>query len=136
LAGPAARAHRPVVAALTRVALDGPTCDRLELGPQASVNNSQLTTAYTVTVDLPGVEVSKIETSLDGRTLTVSAETESVKEDTEKVEGDAEFIRRERHVGRFQRNIVFEKPVRAEGISQNLEEGVLKITVPKAKTEK
>lgn len=33
------------------VALSGAVCDRLKLGPQTSVNTSQRTTAYTVTVD-------------------------------------------------------------------------------------
>ncbi|MEM9882669.1 MAG: 3,4-dihydroxy-2-butanone-4-phosphate synthase [Planctomycetota bacterium] len=33
------------------VALDGPTCDRLDLPPQAAVNTTQRGTAYTVTVD-------------------------------------------------------------------------------------
>lgn len=33
------------------VALDGDTCDRLELAPQAPVNTAQLSTAFTVTVD-------------------------------------------------------------------------------------
>ncbi|QQE13386.1 3,4-dihydroxy-2-butanone-4-phosphate synthase [Planctomycetota bacterium] len=33
------------------VALSGEVCDRLDLGPLTSVNTSQLTTAYTVTVD-------------------------------------------------------------------------------------
>lgn len=33
------------------VALDGPTCDRLDLQPQTAVNTTQRGTAYTVTVD-------------------------------------------------------------------------------------
>ncbi len=33
------------------VALDGGTCDRLELGPQSAVNTSQRSTGYTITVD-------------------------------------------------------------------------------------
>ncbi len=33
------------------VALDGEICDRLELSPQSGTNSSQMTTAYTVTVD-------------------------------------------------------------------------------------
>jgi HSP20 family protein len=91
--------------------------------------------SYIVTVDLPGVEGGKIETSLDERTLTVTAETEVVSEERDDESSSDTFVRRERHFGRFQRSIVFDKPVRSEGMRQSYEDGVLEIQLPKVDVE-
>lgn len=99
------------------------------LRPRIDVEESE--GAYIVTVDLPGVEASRIETELNDRTLTITAETEVVSE----TEEEGEFIRRERHAGRFQRSIVFETPVEPEGMQQSFKDGVLEIHVPKAEVE-
>jgi len=59
------------------VALDGPTCDRLDLAPQTAVNTTQRGTAYTVTVDA---------TARFGLTTGVSAEDRA---QTIRILGDA-----------------------------------------------
>ncbi len=53
------------------VALDGQTCDRLELSPQSPVNTAQLGTAFTVTVDAcPALGVSTGVSATD-RSITI-----------------------------------------------------------------
>ena len=62
------------------VALDGDTCDRLELPPQAAVNTTQNQTAYTLTVDAAArlgltTGVSTADRALTVRTLADSSAT-------------------------------------------------------------
>ena len=53
------------------VALDGPTCDRLELPPQHAVNTTQRGTAYTVTVDAAALHGVTTGVSAADRSATV-----------------------------------------------------------------
>jgi len=84
---------------------------------------------YIVRFDLPGMDKAKIDVKLEDRTLTVSGARE---EKIEKREG-GKILRRERRMGRFERSITLPGPVKAEGMKAEYKNGVLIVTIPKAR---
>lgn len=83
--------------------------------------------AYVVTTPVAGVDPEHIDVKLDDDVLTISAE---VNEET--TQDGARALIRERRYGKFSRSIRFGLPVNGEGIEADYNNGVLKITVPKA----
>jgi HSP20 family protein len=98
------------------------------ISPRTDVSESAK--AYDVTVDLPGADNSQIEVTLKGQTLTVRATTESETEN-ETIKNGSKTLRRERQVGRFERSITFENPLKPTGMTQTYENGVLHVRVLK-----
>jgi HSP20 family protein len=86
--------------------------------------------AYVVTLDLPGVDKSKIDLSVEGNdTLRLSAVR------TEQVETkDEHFFRRERRLGQVMREIELPGPVKKTDIKAKYENGVLTVTAQKDQT--
>ena len=84
---------------------------------------------YVVTMDLPGADKSKINVNVRDRVLTISGESSS---ETEKKDGDR-FIRHERRSGQFQRIVPLPGPVDADKVQAKHENGILTVTIPKAK---
>lgn len=81
--------------------------------------------SYLVEAEIPGVQKEEISLSLDDGKLNISVNKEENKEETNK-----NYIHRERRISSMSRNI-FLKDADAEGIKAKLEDGVLKIEVPK-----
>lgn len=81
---------------------------------------------YFVEAELPGVDRDNIEISLHDDVLTISAKKEENKENK-----DGKYIRRERFSGSVSRSFYVEN-VDEDKISAKLEDGVLKIELPKA----
>lgn len=87
--------------------------------------------AYTVAVDIPGVDKKDIALDYtDEGTLTVSVTRAGEKEEQQKG-----FLRRERSVGRSSR-AYYLPGVRREGIAAKYESGVLTVTLPKGGEQK
>jgi HSP20 family protein len=84
-----------------------------------------------VKAELPGLKKEDIEISLHDGSLTLSGE----RKQEEKHEG-AEVYRSERWVGRFHRSISLPCSVEADKIKATYNEGVLKVTLPKAEEAK
>ena len=84
-----------------------------------------------VTAELPGIDTEELEISVRENTLTVKG----VRKAVELQEGEV-YHRRERGYGKFQR--VFELPfhIDAAGVEAAYENGVLRITLPRAETDK
>jgi HSP20 family protein len=82
---------------------------------------------YTVHIDLPGVDQSKIKAKLDGRTLTISGVYDAKVE--HKLSGKE--IVKEKEVGEFERVMTLPGPAKSEGMKVNYDKGVLTITIPK-----
>jgi len=84
-------------------------------------------TAYTVTLDMPGVAKEDVKVSIEGKSVTVQAGT---KRTDERKEGDR-IVYRERAVTRYSRR--FSLPVELEQAEAGakLEHGVLTLTLPK-----
>ncbi len=81
--------------------------------------------AWSVEIDLPGVNRDDIDIQLDDRELTVSGEVKQ-KERT------GVLRRRTRRVGQFQYSVTLPGDVNPDGVSASLKDGVLTVRVPKA----
>ena len=83
-----------------------------------------------VTTDLPGINKEDVEINLKEDMLEISAKTGKEKETEE--EG---YLRRERAYTRFYRAVRLPTSVKEDGSTAKMENGVLTITLPKAKLE-
>ena len=119
--------------------------DRLFEAPLAELTHaSQLMSGWTpaldlyedkdnifVKVELPGMKREEIEVSLHEGMLSISGERKSESEHK-----DAEVYRTERFFGRFQRTITLPAPVAGDKVRGSYKDGILTITLPKAKEAK
>lgn len=80
---------------------------------------------YEFYIDLPGVDPSSVELTVDGRVVTITASREFA------VADDAELVHAGRRHGSFSRSFRLGPDVDAEGLSARSEHGVLIVTVPK-----
>jgi HSP20 family protein len=78
-------------------------------------------------VDLPGVDPSKVELTLDGGILTLSGERQSLRKESEEAQGR----RLERGHGHFHRRFVLPDTVDNDKVNATGSHGVLTVTIPK-----
>jgi HSP20 family protein len=83
-----------------------------------------------VTTDLPGINKEDVEINLKEDMLEISAKTSKEKESEE--EG---YLRKERAYTQFYRAVRLPASVREEGSTAKMENGVLTISLPKARIE-
>src|SRR5438128_11555284 len=81
-------------------------------------------------VELPGMRKEEIEISLHDGTLTISGERKRESTNGETAQ------RSERYVGTFRRSIALPTRVDATKVSATYQEGILKVTLPKAEEAK
>lgn len=79
---------------------------------------------YTLRFDLPGVDPSKVDVTVEGNILTVTAES-SVDED----EG-VTWLLRERPAGSHQREVRLGERLDPSAVDANFDNGVLTVTIP------
>lgn len=87
--------------------------------------------AVVVKTAIPGIKPEDIDISLTGDVLTIKGETraeEEVKEEN--------YVRRECRYGSFSRSLSVPAPVLAEKAQTEFENGILKLTLPKAEDVK
>ena len=86
---------------------------------------------YIVYVNLPGTDKNDISVTLDGQRLSIKG-----KQDLKKQNRDAmgNVIFQVRQSGKFQRSITLSKPVDQSKMKTHLDNGVLKILIPKVKS--
>ena len=82
-----------------------------------------------VTAELPGIKPEDLEISIGNKLLTISGEKREEKEDTGKGHN-----RVERSYGSFTRRVPLPTEVEEDQVEASLQEGLLKITLPKDKT--
>jgi HSP20 family protein len=87
--------------------------------------------AYLVTVELPGVKLDDLEITLEDGLLTIQGERQFTSESSEE-----QFHRVERSSGAFRRAITLPAHVMADAVEASMEDGVLRILVPKAEEAK
>jgi len=85
--------------------------------------------AYVVDIELPGIKKEDLDISIAGRRLTVTGE----RKERERV---GILRRRERVVGRFHYEVTLPGDVDESGIGAHLDEGVLKVRVPKPERDR
>jgi len=88
----------------------------------------ELDNGYEIDMDLPGFKKEDVQVKLEDGYLTVSATQSSHSE--EKKEG--RYIRQERYCGQCSRSFYVGDGVRAENVSAKFEDGILKLSLPKA----
>jgi len=84
---------------------------------------------YVVKADIPGVQESDINISLDGRLLSISAQTSASKQETN---AKGQPIEQDRYASSFQEAFTLPGPVNASGMHSQYQDGVLTLTIPKA----
>ncbi|WP_254530401.1 Hsp20/alpha crystallin family protein [Natrinema gelatinilyticum] len=83
---------------------------------------------FVVTADVPGYESDDLELRLSGESLAISGSRER----TEETSGDEEnYIRRERELESFSRQIRLPEPVDADTVQASVNNGILTIRLPK-----
>jgi len=87
--------------------------------------------AYLVTVELPGVKLDDLEITLEDGLLTIQGERHFTDDAS-----DQNFHRVERRYGSFRRSITLPAHVMADEVEASIEDGVLRILVPKAEEAK
>jgi HSP20 family protein len=89
------------------------------------VDVQELDNKYLVEAELPGVDKNEVNIEMNEERLTISVKREeSINEEKKN------YIHKERRFSSMSRSIYLED-AKSEGIKANLENGVLKITVPK-----
>lgn len=89
------------------------------------VNINEAEKELVVTMELPGIQKKDLDVSIDGDQLVVTAER------SEKVESDEGLLRREIRSEKFRRSFTLGQTVDRSGIKAKLENGILKVTLPK-----
>lgn len=79
-----------------------------------------------VTAEIPGIDPEKMEISVAGDVLTIAATLA----DVPLAEGEV-YLRQERGMGSFKRNIQLPYPVNAQAVEAKYEKGVLIVTLPR-----
>jgi HSP20 family protein len=95
--------------------------------PQIRMDVKEDEKVYAVHADMPGVAKDDIHVTIDGNTVSISAE---VKKRAEQREGE-KVLRRERCAGRVSRSFALEHEVDEAAASARYQDGVLELTLPK-----
>ena len=94
-----------------------------------AVDVAETDTAYQVKAELPGIRKEDLDVTVDDGVLTIKAEHNDNQEQT----GNGQLIRQERSYGKFVRSLRLGANVDEETITAEYRDGVLHITLPKAK---
>lgn len=87
---------------------------------------------FVVRADIPGADKSDIKVEVDGNLLTISGERS---ETIQQQDAQGNFIRQERIAGSFHRAMTLPGPVKEDEVQARYENGVLTVTLPKAKAD-
>ena len=95
-----------------------------------AVNVWEKENSLVVTTELPGMDPDNINISVTGAMLTISgtSKADAIKE------GET-YLRQERELGNFQRNIQLPFQVDPQKVEAKYERGILKITLPRLKED-
>ena len=98
-------------------------------GPNVDI--IEATESYEIHAELPGVKSEDVSLTLNNNVLTISGERkQNVREEKHNL------LRVERTYGRFERSFSLPKTIKAESVTANFEDGVLRIKLPKAEEAK
>jgi HSP20 family protein len=95
--------------------------------PAIKMDVSESGESYRVKAEIPGVRKEDIRVSVDGNTVTISAE---VKREQEEKRGET-VLRSERYEGRQSRSFSLRHDIDAAKAAAKYEDGVLDLTLPK-----
>lgn len=95
--------------------------------PQIRVDVNEKEDAFIVKADMPGIRKEDIDVSINGDSLTISAEMKQEKDEKK----DGKVLRSERYYGMTTRSMSFGTNVDAAAAKAKYESGVLELTLPK-----
>lgn len=95
-----------------------------------AVNVTETKNAFKLNVAAPGFKKDDFKLEVQNGYLTISGETKEEKEDK-----DEKYTRQEYSYSTFSRSFTLPESVKGEDISAQYADGVLKVTLPKKKTE-
>ncbi|KAI6101335.1 small heat shock protein [Pisolithus sp. B1] len=98
--------------------------------PRLDLQENTDTNTVTAAIELPGVKPEDIRVDVQNDRLTVSGETSSAE-----TRDEGNYVVRERSYGSFSRTLVLPPGTKPEDIKANLDNGVLRITFPKAPSD-
>ncbi|NJN68228.1 MAG: Hsp20/alpha crystallin family protein [Chloroflexaceae bacterium] len=96
-----------------------------------AVDLSETPDAYVVEASVPGLKAEDLTITFEGNVLSICGE---IKRESEKQEQN--YHHTERYCGKFQRSLTFPNMVKSDEIKASLQEGVLRLEVPKAEEVK
>lgn len=102
-----------------------------EKGLPMNIDLYQTDEAVVVEANLPGVQPENIDVRVQGDVLTIKAETKQNKDIAEE-----RFAYKERRYGMIERSVLLPVPVQADKSEAKMENGVLKLTLPKQEEAK
>jgi HSP20 family protein len=92
---------------------------------------SETTDGYLVEVTVPGLKPEEIDVTVENNVLTIKGTLNRTAEDSKR-----NYHRIERRYGSFQRTIALPTTVKADGIAAELNNGILRLEIPKAEEVK
>jgi HSP20 family protein len=95
--------------------------------PQFKMDVKEDDKTYTVHADLPGVAKENIHVTIDGNTVSISAETRTESEQKE----DEKVLKRERSYGKIMRSFALATDVDEATATAKYNDGVLELVLPK-----
>jgi HSP20 family protein len=101
--------------------------DQTVQAPQIRVDVNEKEDAFIVKADIPGIRKEDIDVSINGDSLTISAEMKHEKDEKK----DGKVLRSERYYGMTTRSMSFGTNVDAAAAKAKYESGVLELTLPK-----
>ena len=93
---------------------------------------SETADAFVVEAALPGVKPEDLDITLQDNVLTITGETRQEQNEQQK----ANYHRVERRFGRFSRSVALPTQVQADRVAASLNNGILRVEVPKAEQVK
>jgi HSP20 family protein len=96
--------------------------------PMMRMDVAEAAAGYTVKAELPGVAKDDVVVSIDGNTVSITAE---VKREKEEKDG-GKVLRRERYVGSVARSMTMPEDIDVDRAEAAFDNGVLTLTLPKA----
>lgn len=104
---------------------------KVAAGVFPAINLTEDKDKYYVRAELPGLSADELDIQVTGKNLSVSGERK-IHSEGEK----AKYHRREREAGKFSRIVGLPGDVDSEKVEATLENGILKIVIPKAEAAK
>jgi HSP20 family protein len=112
-------------------ALSGGTHPMLSAGVFPLTNVTEDNENYYVRSELPGIKSDDLDIQVTEEGISISGERKIPEEGN-----NARYHRREREAGKFSRLISLSKKVDVNKVEASMENGVLKVTIPKSEASK
>jgi len=109
-----------------RLGFDRPTFSGMTDVIKPTLDLGATDKAYTVTVEIPGVDEKDVKLEIANDTLTISGEKKQETEEKEK-----NYYRLERSYGSFQRVLSLPEDIDQDGVKASFKRGVLTVTMPR-----